>query len=74
MNISACDPLNFPQYGNEGADMMEHDMKMQSPAGFWREVPMVIGNSSSDIGRAELLYVWLRSTGMDEVNEIRGMW
>ena len=54
--------------------MMENDMKMQSPAGFWRDVPMVIGDSSSDIGRAELLYVWLRSTGMDEMNEIRGMW
>jgi len=54
--------------------MIPNDMKMQSPAGFWRDVPIVIGASSSDMGRAQLLYVWLRSTGMDEMNEIRGMW
>ena len=54
--------------------MMTDDMKMRSPAGFWRDVPNVIGGSSSDIGRAQLLYVWLRMTGMDEMNEIRGMW
>lgn len=54
--------------------MMADDMKMRSPAGFWRDVPIVIGASSSDMGRAQLLYVWLRMTGMDEMNEIRGMW
>jgi hypothetical protein len=50
------------------------DMKMRSPAGFWRDMPIVIGSSSSDASRAQLLYVWLRSTGMDEMDEIRGMW
>jgi len=51
--------------------MMSTDMKMQS---LWREMPIVIGASSSDANRARLLYVWLRSTGMDEMDEIRGMW
>lgn len=54
--------------------MMATDIKMRSPAGFWREMPIVIGASSSDANRARLLYVWLRSTGMDEMDEIRGMW
>jgi hypothetical protein len=54
--------------------MMSTDMKMRSPAGFWREMPIVIGPTFSDVNRAQLLYVWLRSTGMDELDEIRGMW
>jgi hypothetical protein len=54
--------------------MMSTDMKMRSPSGFWREMPIVMGSSSSDANRAQLLYVWLRSTGMDEMDEIRGMW
>ncbi|MCK9630926.1 MAG: hypothetical protein M0R30_04730 [Methanoregula sp.] len=54
--------------------MMSNDLKMRSPAGFWRDMPIVIGSTSSDASRAQLLYVWLRSTGMDEMNEIRGMW
>ncbi|MDD1693760.1 MAG: hypothetical protein LUQ71_03465 [Methanoregula sp.] len=54
--------------------MISNDLKMRSPAGFWRDMPIVIGSSSSDASRAQLLYVWLRSTGMDEMDEIRGMW
>jgi hypothetical protein len=53
---------------------MMTDNTMKSPAGLWREMPIVIGSSSSDAGRAKLLYVWLRSTGMDDMEEIRGMW
>jgi len=54
--------------------MMSVDMKMRSPAGFWRDMPIVVGSSSSDAGRAQILYIWLHSTGMDEMDEIRGMW
>jgi hypothetical protein len=54
--------------------MIATDLKMKSPVGLWRDVPMVIGSSSSDASRAQLIYGWLRSTGMDEMNEIRGMW
>lgn len=74
MSISPCDRLGHLTSKNWGRIMMTDDTKMRSPAGFWRDVPIVIGASSSDIGRAQLLYVWLRLTGMDEMNEIRGMW
>lgn len=54
--------------------MVSNDMKMRSPVGFWSDMPIVVGSSSSDAGRAQLLYTWLRSTGMDEMDEIKGMW
>jgi hypothetical protein len=54
--------------------MMTNDMKMKSPAGFWNELPILIGSSSSGAGRARLLYARLQSTGMDEMDEIKGMW
>lgn len=54
--------------------MIPDDMKMWSPDGYWYDMPMVIGSSCSDTGRARLLYTWLRSMGMDGMDEIKGMW
>ncbi|MDD4137994.1 MAG: hypothetical protein PHT99_08915 [Methanoregula sp.] len=54
--------------------MISNDMKMKNPAGFWCDMPIVIGSSSSEAGRAQLLYTWLHSSGMDEMDESKGMW
>jgi len=54
--------------------MMVNELKMKSPEGFWSDIPIVIGPSSSGATRAQLLYVWLRSTGMDGMDDIQGTW
>jgi len=54
--------------------MLPQDMKLTGHASLWKEMPIHIKSTSSGAGRAELLYGWLQTTGMDEMNEIKGMW
>lgn len=54
--------------------MLPQDMKLTGHAGLWKEMPIHVKSISSDAGRAQLLYGWLHVTGMDEMNEIKGIW
>lgn len=54
--------------------MLPKDMKLTGQASLWKEMPIHVKNTSSDAGRTQLLYGWLHNTGMDEMNEIKGIW
>jgi hypothetical protein len=73
MSILPCEPSD-PIREGEGSSMLPQDMKLTGHAGLWKEMPIHIKSTSSDAGRAQLLYGWLHITGMDEMNEIKGIW
>ncbi|WP_321504418.1 hypothetical protein [uncultured Methanoregula sp.] len=54
--------------------MLPQDIKQSSNGNLWKDVPMHVRSTASDAGRAQLLYGWLRVTGMDQMNEIQGCW
>lgn len=73
MNISLYG-LSGPAMTGRGSIMLPQDMKQTGQAGLWKEMPIHVKSTSSDAGRAQLLYGWLHITGMDEMNEIQGSW
>ncbi len=56
------------------SEMLPQDIKQSSNGNLWKDVPMHVRSTASDAGRAQLLYGWLRVTGMDQMNEIQGCW
>nr|WP_321349488.1 hypothetical protein [uncultured Methanoregula sp.] len=54
--------------------MLPQDVKLSGNASLWKEMPIHVRGTSSDAGRAQLLYGWLHITGMDEMNECKGCW
>jgi hypothetical protein len=54
--------------------MFPDERKMKQPLAFFSDEESTIGFTSSGAMRSQLLFRWLRFTGMDEMNEIRGKW
>jgi len=73
MNILPYEPLG-PMTAGLDSSMLPQDMKPSSSTNLWNDVPIRMKSTVSDAGRAQLLYGWLRITGMDQMNEIKGCW